>query len=620
ELREAVGSASVGERSSWALLYTRLAWVANDKSAESKSGPLLSLVSDISYQWYVRLGDCSPFASLLGSPALRLAQPVATELAWRMAPRLDCALGDRDVAERESRDLLRSLAEYQPPTRSPADELAAVLAFVMQAVSAVVGDASEGLAFAQCSELLLSALASLPVDPSLASEWHRQLMLVAAPVASAVEPAANAVVRALTAREDEQLESAYVASVEVGVCLLLVSVPKRPVDPAAKARTQWMWLSEDVETGRADLAAYRAIQRSMTGDEDTGATAPFARRVADLERQHSAIELVYRPSELARGDPSFAELWQEAHNLASSVLGRVRDVCAQICGTEAAEAFAKTQGAAMALLGTLEQFENRVVRRYFGSYRDVAQIWCTYVRQIRFAMAQLIEIRRIHVNGSMREYARLVADVYAQPVASVPSTLESNGRLQSTLAQLKTLVFFSNGAGGPSPLVVYGELLVALATRIAVGVQARGSLGPADLEALEIVFRDAYEIHKRAVDERKKRDAEAASLFRHRAPKDQTDEELLGEIFPGFEDVFEDKEDTPEEPTFQDVGEETVAALAACHQYVMLHFGFLGARPDIHPALIAQAQRHAFRLAASMHRLRPEMAGLLDASADAALR
>ncbi|KAJ1819886.1 AAA ATPase midasin, partial [Coemansia sp. RSA 2675] len=620
ELREAVGSASVGERSSWALLYTRLAWVANDKSAESKSGLLLSLVSDISYQWHVRLGDCSPFASLLGSPALRLAQPVATELAWRMAPRLDCALGDRDVAERESRDLLRSLAEYQPPTRSPADELAAVLASVMQAVSAVVGDASEGLAFAQCSELLLSALASLPVDPSLASEWHRQLMLVAAPVASAVEPAANAVVRALTVREDEQLESAYVASVEVGVCLLLVSVPKRPVDPAAKARTQWMWLSEDVETGRADLAAYRAIQRSMTGDEDTGATAPFARRVADLERQHSAIELVYRPSELARGDPSFAELWQEAHNLASSVLGRVRDVCAQISGTEAAEAFAKTQGAAMALLGTLEQFENRVVRRYFGSYRDVAQIWCTYVRQIRFAMAQLIEIRRIHVNGSMREYARLVADVYAQPVASVPSTLESNGRLQSTLAQLKTLVFFSNGAGGPSPLVVYGELLVALATRIAVGVQARGSLGPADLEALEIVFRDAYEIHKRAVDERKKRDAEAASLFRHRAPKDQTDEELLGEIFPGFEDVFEDKEDTPEEPTFQDVGEETVAALAACHQYVMLQFGFLGARPDIHPALIAQAQRHAFRLAASMHRLRPEMAGLLDASADAALR
>ncbi|KAJ2862548.1 AAA ATPase midasin [Coemansia aciculifera] len=624
DLREAVAAASVGDQSSWALLYTRLAWLANDRSAESASGPLLSLVSDISYRWFVRLGDSSPLASLLNSPALRLAQPVATELSWRMAPRLDCALGDRDQAERQSRDLLKALAVYQPPARSPADELATVLGSVLQAVGAVVGDASEGLAFMHCSEQVLKALTSLPVDNSLADEWHRQLMLVAAPVADAVEPAANAVRRALTAQSDG-LECAYVASVEVAVCLLHISVPRRPVDPAAKARTQWTWLGEDVEISRADLAAYRAIQCSMTGDEDTTATMPFARRVADLERKHSAIELVYRPEEVGRGEPSFAELWQEAHNLASSVLGRVRDLNTQLTGAEAVasvDAFAKTQGAVMALLGTLEQFENRVVRRYFEAYRDVAQIWCGYVRQIRYAMAQLLEIRRIQVHGSMREYARLVAEIYAQPMTSVPSTLESNSRLQSTLAQLKTLIFFSTSVGGgPSPLAAYGELLVALATRIALGVQARGALAPADLEALEIVFRDAYEIHRRAVEERKKRDAEAASLFRHRAPKEQTDEELLGEIFPGFEDVFEDKDDAPvDEPTFQDIGEDTVAALAACHQYVMLQFGVLGARPDVHPALISQAQRHAYRLAASLHRMRPELVGLLDSVSDSALR
>ncbi|KAJ2828381.1 AAA ATPase midasin, partial [Coemansia sp. 'formosensis'] len=627
DLRGAVASASVADQSSWALLYTRLAWLANDRSAESASGPLLSLVSDISYQWHVRLSECSSFAALLDSPALRLAQPVATELSWRMAPRLDCGLGDRDVAERQSRDLLKTLAVYQPPARSAADELAAVVASVSQAVGAVVGDdaSEEGLAFMRCSEQILAALGSqlLPVDGGMAGEWHRQLMLVTAPVAGAVEPAANAVRRALTAREGEQLECAYVASVEVAVCLLHISVPRRPVDPAAKARTQWTWLGEDVEISRADLAAYRAIQRSMTGDEDTSATEPFARRVADLERQHSSIELVFRPEDGGRGEHSFAELWQEAHNLASSVLGRVRDLCAQLSGAlPSADVFAKAQGAAMALLGTLEQFENRVVRRYFAAYRDVAQIWCGYARQIRYAMAQLLEMRRIRVNGSMREYARLVAELYAQPMASVPSTAESNQRLQGTLAQLKTLIFFSNSASGPSPLAAYGNLLVALATRITLGVQARGALAPADLEALEIVFRDAYEIHKRAVDERKKRDAEAASLFRHRAPKEQTDEELLGEIFPGFEDVFEDKEeDAPvDEPSFQDVGEDTVAALAACHQYVMLQFDVLGAAPQVHPALIAQAQRHAYRVAASLHGMRPELVGLLDAGADAALR
>ncbi|KAJ2401740.1 hypothetical protein GGF41_007679, partial [Coemansia sp. RSA 2531] len=372
DLRAAVAAASVGEQSPWALTFTRLAWLVNDRSSESAA--FLSLCSDISYRWYVRLADCSPLVSLLDSPALRLAQSVATELAWRMAPRLDCALGDRDQAERQSRDLLKSLALYQPPVPSAADELATVLGSVLQAVSAV-GDVSEALAFTQCSELVLEALVSLPVDADLAADWHRLLMLVAAPVADIVEPAANAVRHALTAQGDG-LESAYVAMVEVAVCLLHISVPRRPVDPAAKARTQWMWLGEDVDISRADLAAYRVIQRSMTGDEDTSATVPFARRVADLERQHSAIELVYRPEEVGRGEPSFTELWQEAHNLVSSVLGRVHDLNIQLSGMEtvSSDAFAKTQGAVMALLGTLEQFENRVVRRYFESYRDVAQI------------------------------------------------------------------------------------------------------------------------------------------------------------------------------------------------------------------------------------------------------
>ncbi|KAJ2501930.1 hypothetical protein IWW47_003057, partial [Coemansia sp. RSA 2052] len=635
-LREAVAAASAADQSPWALLLTRLAWLVNDRSATAESSrgasQLLSLVSDIAYRWYVRLGDCPAFAPLLSSsPALRLVLPVASELVWRMAPRLECALGDRDQAERHARDLLRTLAVYQPPVRMAADELAALLASVMQAVSAIAGsDDDEGAAtaaaFVRCSEQLLDALPVLPVSSELAEAWHRELMLVAAPVASAVEPAANAVRRALSAHEG-QLECAYAAAVEVGVCLLRISVPRRPVDPAAKARTQWTWLGDDVDVNRADLVAYRAIQRSMTGDPDTRATQPFAHRLADLERQHAAIELVYRPAE-QRGDASFAELWQEAHNLGTAVLGRVSSVSKQIAAATAVESFAQAQAAATALLATLEMFETRVARRYFGSFRDVAQTWCAYTRQIRFALAQLVELRRVQVHGSVREHARLVAEIYAQPMHSLSST-ESNGRLQSSLAQLKTLIFFSsksdnNAGGGPSPLVAYGELLVALAARITLGVQARGALAPADLEALEIVFRDAYDIHKRAVDERKKRDAEAASTFKYRGVKEQTDDELLSEIFPGFEDVFDDKEEEEkavEEPTFQDIAEDTVAALAACHQYVMLQFGVLGARPgDVHRALIAQAQRHAFCLAALLHRMRPDMAGLLDAGADAALR
>ncbi|KAJ1654691.1 hypothetical protein GGF38_004901, partial [Coemansia sp. RSA 25] len=236
-LREAVAAASAADQSPWALLLTRLAWLVNDRSATAESSrgasQLLSLVSDIAYRWYVRLGDCPAFAPLLSSsPALRLVLPVASELVWRMAPRLECALGDRDQAERHARDLLRTLAVYQPPVRMAADELAALLASVMQAVSAIAGsDDDEGAAtaaaFVRCSEQLLDALPVLPVSSELAEAWHRELMLVAAPVASAVEPAANAVRRALSAHEG-QLECAYAAAVEVGVCLLRISVPRRP--------------------------------------------------------------------------------------------------------------------------------------------------------------------------------------------------------------------------------------------------------------------------------------------------------------------------------------------------------------------------------------------------------
>ncbi|KAJ2745847.1 AAA ATPase midasin [Coemansia sp. BCRC 34301] len=609
QLREAVAKAALASdsRSEWALLLTRLVWAVNDGSGEPSS--LLSLASDIAYRWHVGIDDRPALAPLLTSPALRLSQAVASELVWRMAPRLDCALGERSQAGQQARDLLRALVEYQPAEQSAGAELAGAVASVMQAVSAISGKAAE--AFEQASEQVLEALPVLPVAAELADEWHRETVRVA----GVLEPAASAVRQALTA-QDAQLEHAYAAGVAAAVCLLRISVPRRPVDPAAKARTQWTWLGDDVSTARADLNAYGAVQRSMTGDADTRATQGLAARLAELERHHAGIELVFRPM-----GASFGELWQEAQTLGAAALDRLSHVTSQITCASTADSLARAQAGAAGLLATLAAFETRVGRRFFDAFRDVAQMWSACTRQIRFGVSQMIELRRVRVLATGAEHARLLADVYAHPVHALSSDA-SNARLQVALPQLKNLIFFSSGMpGGGSPLAAYGELLVALAMRIVMGVQARGSLASADLDALGTVLRDAYDVHRRSADERKRRDAEAASTFRYRAAKEQTPDELLGEIFPGYEDVLDEDNAVVDVPSFHDIDDHTLAALAACHQHLMLRYSVLAAKPGhVHRALVAQAQRHSFRLAAAVHSMRPDLSALLPSSADVTCR
>ncbi|KAI8323453.1 midasin [Martensiomyces pterosporus] len=617
DLQGAVGGAAVSSASSWALLFTRANWAVNEAAGRlplsSASSAILPLLTDIAYHWYSCLTEHSPDQSLSAS-AKRLSLPVATALTWQQAAALDCSIDSHETVSRESCDLLRSLARFKPATRSAAAELAVLVALILQVAVTVAPEAP--ISFERCSEQLVDALRRSgdrdgPVDQKLVSQWCSELLCVAAPVANVVRPAAEAMARAL---EESTLEWAYSARVEVGMCLFAISIPKRPVDPAAKAHTQWAWLGEDVAASRADLAAYQIIQRSMTGETDTVATRPFAERLAELEAQHASIELVFRPQS---APASFAELWQEAHSLHTSVLGRARDICSRLLASDlTAESLSTVLGSVHALQGTIGQFENRVKKRYFEAFRDVAQVWCTHVQHISYGLSQLAELRRTQVSTQMREKAGLVSSLYLQPMTSVPSTRESNARLQTTLSHLKTLIYFTPES---NPIKIYGELLVALLMRTTMGVQFRGVLAPADLEALDMIFRDAYEIHQRAVDEKRKRDAEAASLFKSKVTKEQTDEELLNEIFPGFEDIYDDSEEEVKQ-NYQDLSDDTVAAIAAHHQYVMLQFGTLSGAQDIQRAQISDAQRHAFKLAASMYGIKPDLAELQPSSMDAALR
>ncbi|KAJ2317128.1 AAA ATPase midasin, partial [Coemansia sp. RSA 2704] len=607
-LRTLTSSTTVGQSSPWALLLTRLSWLANESDGSSA---LLSLFTDAAYQWYGRLVSGSDLEPFVAAPAQRLGRAVATELAWKSAARLNCALGEHDRAAQESRELLRALAAFEPEEESvlaQVSELVAQLTVVARATSTADVPMPE-------TERLLAALlldGQPGVDRKLANAWRAELMHACAAVSAAAAPATDAVLLALGDSLDPAL--AWVAAVETSACVLRVAVPRRPVDPAAKAHAQWVWLGDDVRVRRADVAAYQAVHRSMAGAGESPVVTAHVRDMVRLEQSRTEIELVYRPAENA---PRFAELWHEAHTLEQTVVGRIREAARQLADEQlTGEAFDRMQGAVAALQGTLAQFEARVQARYFAAFRDQAQVWLLCVRQMGHALAQLNELRRRAVRVQVAEQAQLVRSLYMQPMGGLPADPESTEHLQTALGQLKTLIYLTPEAG--SPLSAYGELLEALLLRVVLGVQVRGVLAASDLASVDLVLRDAYEMHKRATDEQRRHDQEAASLFRFKATEDPTDEQIMGELFPGFEDVFDEDDEQPT-ASFADIPEETVDVLATCHQYLMLQFGVLEAAPDVRGSLVADAQRQVLQLAASLHMRRPELAAV-PAAADRGLR
>ncbi|KAJ2781638.1 AAA ATPase midasin [Coemansia javaensis] len=545
----------------WPVLRTRLAWAAHEEP-----GPLLllPLLGEAAFAWCGGVADGPPHA---------LGRAVATELAWRGAQALHgCALAAHPRAVAESRALCRALATFRPPAGSAATDAALSAALRAAAAAAEDGDGADS---------------------------------------------GHSIIHA----DDD--EAACVALAEAAVALLEASVPARPVDPAAAAHTRRAWLGEDAAAARADAAAHDAVQRAMAGVADGSAAAPFLRAAAELEQQRARIAHVHRPA-----DARFADLWRDAHALAAQLGPRVRAVCAGLRAATAAAALATACGAEQALAATLAQFEQRARARHFGGLRDAAQLWCLCARLVGGALARLAELsRRRCVAAGDVGAAELAAELYAQPalpgaaLAAAPAT----ARMVQALDRLKVAAY----AGG-DPAHAYGALLAALLGRVVLGVQVRGALGPAELAALDAVLRDAHATHRRAEAERRRAAAEAASLFRHRgaaASAKDDDDALLREVFPAYDDVLGDAaaaDEGPADPAaapgFHDVVPDAVAAIAACHRYVALHFGALVPRADVRPALVAGAPRRALLLAAALARAQPALPTLLPRGADGALR
>ncbi|KAJ2774934.1 AAA ATPase midasin, partial [Coemansia nantahalensis] len=615
----------------WPVQRLRLSWAAHGSASRAE---LMSLFVDMAFAWCGAVRNEETLGALVAEPAHRLSRAVATELAWRGAAHIQSPLAEHDRRAAESRALCRAATRF----RAPAPPAAAQLSMSASLLLAVVAACDVvGADLAAASEQLVTQLAeataygSWVATPTLAAAaWLRALsQSPESEAADALAPAAVAVHSALAEpAADLRAELACVALAEAAVCLLGASVPARPVDPAAKAHTQWAWLGEDAAEASADADAHAAVHRSMAGAPSRGAMAaaaePFAAAARELQSQRERIALVHRPA-----DARFGELWREAHTLAATLGPRMRDIARRLREAGDASALDAARAAEQALRTTLAQFEHRVAARHFGALRDIAQIWCLCARLVAHALAQLAELcrRRQMQRAPLAHHARLVQQLYAQPMCvGVLASPASNAHMRQTLDQVKVLIYTTPGA---SPAAPYAELVGAVLARAVVGVQVRGTLGAAELDALDAVFSDACVTHRRAADEKRRRDAEAASLFRHRGPAEPTEDQFLREVFPAYDDVLaepasDDAEDPASgdapEPGFQDVSAEAVAAIAACHRYVMLRFGVVVPAPDVQSALIVSSQQRALQLAATLHRLRPELPALLGPDADDELR
>ncbi|KAJ2451337.1 AAA ATPase midasin [Coemansia sp. RSA 2336] len=598
DLRLLTENAGVSQASPWAVMLTRLRWQANDSSETSR---MLPLFTEAASQWHMQLASHS-LDEAVDMPRHRLSSAVATELAWRGATRLCSSLNDLDLAIQDGRDLVQAVVRF-----SPTDIPVASMAAGLVAQLALVGDVLSDHKQMPCTEHLLAALCSSDdmqfVDMELVSAWHAELVQHAS--SDSVTIAADSVQAAL--RNPADKASMWVAMVEVALSVLAVSVPQRPVDPAAKALAQWTWLGDTITTCRADISALKCVQHSMTGTSTSSAIESVLAEMQQLEQQRASIELVYRPTDAVR----FSELWQEAHNLVQSMSGRIRQVAKQLAGSHDDSVL----GASSALDGALTQFVGRVRQRYFTAYRDQAQLWTLCAQQAAYGLSNLAQMQRMAAQAQSQIYSQLLAWIYTQPIRGIPLTKESVMQMGHALSQLKTLAF----ASARSPLAVYGRLLRTLLARVVMSVQVRGVLNTADIEALGTLLRDASDVHRRSTAEQKRRETEAASLFRFKATEEPSDEKLQQELFPGFEDVFEDQEDVPE-PSFDDVPDEAIAALSSMHQYALLQFGAISAVPDIQSSLALDVQRQALSLAADLYRARPEVASLLTAEADSELR
>ncbi|KAJ1679704.1 AAA ATPase midasin, partial [Spiromyces aspiralis] len=380
------------------------------------------------------------------------------------------------------------------------------------------------------------------------------------------------------------------AATTVSLLMLVASIPASPIDPSTKIAAYWDWLNSRKSALKADLVSHRLIERYRAGnfsDETSSTRKKITEAIDETDRQmaKAQLQIVYRPllSDAATTTNagvndaySFRSLWQEARRLIETggpldprrleeIFSAMRSLhdSAGSCGKGPALVEKRSQ----TLQSHLVQVERRLRVHYFDGFRDVAQVWLVWISRIREGLRRCaFAARRRCVFDSditRRVYSTVSCWLPSYPLAlavargtdgSADHNNSSSSNEWRELTDPRTLVAIKHAllsgrdaraAGASRGMSLYSRLLVLLLDHTRYLAAVTGYLDCDVLASMEGILAEVHNVWQWAESERKKKEAEANSLYKIREHENEDlddakiAERELNALFPSFDDDFQ---------------------------------------------------------------------------------
>ncbi|KAJ1918062.1 AAA ATPase midasin [Mycoemilia scoparia] len=376
-------------------------------------------------------------------------------------------------------------------------------------------------------------------------------------------------------------------SINTSLMMIVALVPETPIDPAIRSQAQWNLFKDQLSELKSDKLAHELIERYRTGNDSSNdkirrLDEQISYKVQEISK--AEIEVVYRPSSqtsvLAKkiksrndGGRSFNVLWKEMRMLVDGPLAftKVSELFELATATTATSAspIVRFISREQAIQRSLAQAIQRVEHHYYDGYRDIAQVWITWLQKFRQGLQKLgfaAQQTMVHNDPVSERVFRSVTEwlpryPYSLGLFSLQdSTNNGDDDSWMKLTDLQTLVAIKHAlttskssAGTPTSMVtLYTRFLILLLKHVQQIAYTIGYLSPEIVIGIDNILSEMFNIWHWAEEQRKKKEAEESSLYKTRdyENEDMSDaaiaERELMELFPSYEDSFDDVADVDE--------------------------------------------------------------------------
>ena len=304
-----------------------------------------------------------------------------------------------------------------------------------------------------------------------------------------------------------------IGRVWVALALLMINfyVPNLPMDPVAGNRAYVNTLHGRFQRLQQDIQLLRAVAKSRTGHDSNLLVERLLHRLSSVE-----LEISTQPDVVKRDTDAvhLQELFTEIHQFQTRVLTSVP-------AHNLAEAMALNQGAAVTIETVLQEsimnFQQRLKVAY-SRFADIIIPLDEWLTRLRFGL----RIRRSDRNTRWESEATSLA----QSITTFPSAIAA--------LRIRSNVNTAISLGDKEELIILR--LQAIEHEVLLGVHISRRL-----VEVEKCFDELFRIWMKQQQEKARRDAENASLYRGGISKTEyeLEEAEFKELFPQYDDVMD---------------------------------------------------------------------------------